>query len=126
MKQGFNIVIGGTDFQPDAVDYGTQNLPDHIVHKGDRLSNGGISDGSFAEWACDSDEIQGLDIVFEAVDFLMIFKEQFALIAASPGVEFRNVNIWLDGSQIIMLEPDQMNFLANLGMSVDICVLSGD
>lgn len=120
MKQGFNIVIGGRNFEPEKMKWESRNLPDVIVRKGEKQA-GKVCEESFVEWDCWKDEFGELDIIAEALDFVNGNQDQLLAISTAHGVEYRYLNIVMGNWHCIELSAENIKLLAQVSLSLSVC-----
>jgi hypothetical protein len=125
MKVGFSIVVGGDAFDPEAAIAGCYCQPDVIARKGELLPNGNVSPDSFVEWGDWHEGTYPLDMVTEALDLLIGYKEEFSRICHSPGVEYRSLLFGQLGSNgdVFNFSADQVRLLDDLGFDITITVM---
>lgn len=123
MKQGFNIVIGGVAFQPDALEYSGCATPDVTVQKGNLL-RGEPSHESFIEWDCWSEDFGGVDIITEAMDFISANKRGLEELGQARGVEYRRLNVVIAKDCCLELTAANLTMLADIGVALSIVILS--
>jgi hypothetical protein len=122
MKQGFNVVIGGSHFRPLEIDFGNANIPDVIMQSEARGNE--AEKPSHIEWNFWGPIEKGTDYLSEAIGFLDVHQEQIREIGRAAGVEHRSVNIVIscEEAAFLVLEAREIHLLNDLHVDLTIAV----
>ena len=109
MRNGFNIVIGGNDF--DALKFVSDRLePQHIQDSGT---------DKFLEFNDFEEGEYSLDMIAEASDYLKIYYDYFKIFKHEPTVEYKTINFFIECSyESLYFDSEQINLLNDLGFTI--------
>ena len=126
MTTGYNIIIGGREFEPNAAIYGTVLTPSVICEKGDDGFSEEYGRGAFVEFSDFHDDPYPLDMMSEAMNFIRTHLRALYDVTHYENVEYRNLNFIDDARTggLFILPSDDMAMLAALKLELNINVVN--
>jgi hypothetical protein len=122
VRTGFNIVIGGRDFDPDCALSGVSLAPDAVRRRGEQLQ----ANECFIEFAHFSDDVFRLDMFNEAIHYIKMNYSDFQRLCFFHGVEYRCLNFVDDVATggLFVMDDQSLSVINELKFALQIQVLS--
>ena len=124
MTTGYNIVIGGREFEPNAALFATALVPCVICEKGDDGYSAEYGRGAFVEFSDFHEGAYPLDMMTEAMSFIRANLKDLYTVSHFESVEYRSLNL-VDTSETVglyILDSNELALLAALKIALNINV----